>query len=130
MTASLSSWELSGRETWGGSPLVRKLGDLGPRRRFVVTGRIRSTGTTLVGRAEAFSCVLEDGTGEVTLVFVGRRAIDGLAVGTRCTVEGTAQRQPGKLVTWNPLYVIEPGSCCDDRRDPPGNRGAGATSGG
>ena len=109
----MSSWELNGYDTWGGAPVAHEIAKVVPRGRFVVTGEIRTTGTTTVGRSEAFSCELDDGTGVVTLLFPGRRAVAGLAAGARCTVEATARLQRGRLVAWGPLYRLEARSCHD-----------------
>jgi hypothetical protein len=61
------------------------------------------------------------GTGQLGLVFHGRRVAAGIVVGTRCTVEGTARMADRRLVVWNPLYRIEP---ADHRGDPDGERAA------
>jgi hypothetical protein len=58
---------------------------------------------------------LEDATGEIHLVFLGRRGIPGLAPGAVVTVEGTAGVDNDRLVLLNPLYQIEstgPGEPC------------------
>jgi hypothetical protein len=104
----VSCWEFTDEETWAGKPIARKLRDLEARRRFVVTGWLRDAGTTLVGKAETFSCVLDDGTGSVGLLFLGRQTVPGLVDSTRCTAEGTAQAVREELVAWDPLYRIEP----------------------
>ena len=74
----MSTGEFTQAACWGGRPVARKIADVVPRGRVVVTGEL------------------------------GRRSVAGLAVGTRCTVEGTARMEDGRLVVWNPLYRIEP----------------------
>ncbi len=54
-----------------------------------------------------FRCVLDDGTGQVDLLFLGRRSISGLVVGAHCHDEGTARMERGRLTVWNPLYELE-----------------------
>ena len=54
-----------------------------------------------------YVCLLDDGTGEIGLLFLGPPSVAGMVVGTRCTVEGTARIAGGRLVVWNPLYRIE-----------------------
>ena len=55
----------------------------------------------------SYFCLLDDGAGEIGLLFLGRRGVAGMVVGTRCTVEGTARIEGGRLVGWNPFYRIE-----------------------
>ena len=54
---------------------------------------------------ESVEAVISDGTGEMTLVFMGRRALRGLNLGTRVVVEGVAGRQrDGTLRMVNPKF--------------------------
>ena len=87
----------------------RRIGEARPRRRIAVTGTIRSTGTVPFGSSFAYRCVLNDGSGDLDVYFLGRRSVTGLEVGTRCAVEGTVLADGGKLELWNPLYRIELG---------------------
>ena len=103
----MSSFEFTDTACWGGRPVARRITDARPRRRVVVTGTIRGTGTTTLGGNTSCSCVLADGTGEIGLLFLGRETIPGLVGGVRCTVEGTARMGDGRLVLWNPYYRIE-----------------------
>ena len=63
---------------------------------------------------------LEDGTGELDLVFLGRRGVPGLGPGMSLTVEGTAALDNDRIVVLNPLYEIEasPGIEAANRRGP------------
>ena len=94
---------------WGGRPVARKIADAVPRGRVVVTGVIYSTQVTKEVGAVSYLCLLDDGTGELGLVFLGRHRVAGMVVGTRCTIEGTARMQGGGLVVWNPLYHLHAG---------------------
>jgi hypothetical protein len=58
-----------------------------------------------------YRCTLDDGTGQVDLLFIGRRLVSGLTVGARCHVEGTARMDRGPLTPWNPLYRLERAGC-------------------
>lgn len=78
-----------------------------PRRPLITTGRILSIESTDMGSSWCFSCMLADGTGEVRLLFMGRRAVAGLEPGTICTIEGTAGKDGDTLIVWNPLYRLE-----------------------
>lgn len=57
--------------------------------------------------ALGYRCTLDDGTGQVDLLFIGRRLVPGLSVGARCHVDGTARMDHGRLTIWNPLYQLE-----------------------
>jgi hypothetical protein len=47
---------------------------------------------------------LNDGTGTITLRFMGRTQISGLVPGVRLRVEGTPTVENGTLLMLNPLY--------------------------
>ncbi len=53
---------------------------------------------------EALEAVLTDGTGEISVLWMGRRSIGGLTLGTRVVVEGVAgeQRRGRRMV--NPSF--------------------------
>ena len=104
----MSSTEFYEDDVWGGRPVARKISDALPRARVVVSGVIDATGLNADYGTTSFECTLDDGTGKIALVFLGRRTVAGLSVGARCTVEGTAKIEGGRLVVWNPLYRIEP----------------------
>jgi hypothetical protein len=74
----------------------------------VVTGTVLAAETVRFGGSPAYRVVLDDGTGEVDLLFLGRRTVGGLVVGAHCSAEGTAQVARGRFVVWNPLYKLEP----------------------
>jgi RecG-like helicase len=103
----VSSWEIGHSATRGGRPVARSLAAAQPRARVVTTGTIVAAAAHEQGPCLTYRCRFFDGTGEVELVFLGRRAVAGLAAGTRCTVEGTVMAERGRLVIWNPLYRIE-----------------------
>ncbi len=100
--------EFTDADTWGGRPVARNISDALPRDRLVISGVIRSSASTVHYGAPGFECTLDDGTGQIGLLFLGRRSVAGLARGIGCTVEGTARMVEGRLVVWNPLYRIEP----------------------
>ena len=85
------------------SPAIAQAGDAAP----VWTGTICQAGPITVGGTPSYRLVVDDGTGRITVVFIGRRAVPGLVDGTRCSVEGTAQRARGRLEVWNPHYRVE-----------------------
>jgi len=104
----MTGWEPTTGDCWGGRPIARRVADVAPRRRVVVTGTIVATERSCWRRAPAFVCRLDDDTGFLTLVFAGPRAVPGMVKGAVCTVEGTALTNGGALFLWDPFYRFEP----------------------
>jgi hypothetical protein len=104
----MSNFELTKESYWGGRPIARQVREVRPRSRCVVTGTILAAETVRHGGSPAYRVVLDDGTGEFDLLFLGRRTVGGLVVGAYCSAEGTAQVARGRFVVWNPLYKLEP----------------------
>jgi hypothetical protein len=104
----VSAAEFTNRNYWGGRPVAHWIADAVPRGRVVVTGVVYSTDVTKTHGSPSYLCLLDDGTADIGLLFLGQRHVAGMVVGTRCTVEGTAQMDGGRLVLWNPVYRIEP----------------------
>jgi hypothetical protein len=53
---------------------------------------------------EALEARLFDGTGEMSVVWMGRRSIPGLTLGTRLVVEGVVGEQPAGKRMVNPVF--------------------------
>lgn len=80
------------------------------RRRVKLVGMVRRITVRPVGGFETLGAVISDGTGEVSVRWMGRRAIDGLALGSRLQVEGVLGQEQGRLVMVNPIYeFVSPG---------------------
>jgi DNA/RNA endonuclease YhcR with UshA esterase domain len=88
--------------------VVQCISDVAARSRVVVTGNVTSAKTIALGASTAYECGIEDGTGDLSLVFVGRTHVPGLVSGAVCTAEGTARMVRGHLEIWNPLYELGP----------------------
>jgi len=84
------------------------LGECPLRRPVRVTGEV--AGMRVVPRAGTTSLEVsvEDGTGEATAIFSGRRRIRGLDPGRGVVLEGVARRERGRIVLLNPAYTILP----------------------
>jgi RecG-like helicase len=95
-----------------GRPVARRIADAHERQRIVVAGRIVSTRCVRHGSGPAYRCELDDGSGTLGLLFLGRKEVPGFAIGQQCTVAGTVQRDALGLVTWNPWYRLE---ACDSQ---------------
>ena len=51
-------------------------------------------------------CVVDDGTGTLLAVFLGRRELAGVKVGSRIEVIGTAGVHQNRLAILNPSYSL------------------------
>lgn len=112
----MSDWLPDDTTEWGGRPVARHVADAGPRQRAVLTGAICAVtarhadpgrGPVLgSGAGRALDACLDDGTGEITLRWLGRQAIPGVVVGARMRVQGTVRSSStgAGLVVLNPLY--------------------------
>lgn len=100
----------------GGRPLVRTAAEAVPRHRAALTGTVASVAVRRravlpgpVRIADPRACleaVLDDGTGTVTLRWLGRAQVAGIAVGASIEVEGTVLDEYGRRVLLNPVYSL------------------------
>ena len=79
-----------------------------PRERATVAGRVRSV-TSYERPYVRTDAVLSDGTGVVTLRFMGRAFVPGVQVGARMVAEGMSGADRGGLAILNPRYWFEVG---------------------
>jgi amino acid transporter len=74
--------------------------------------RVRVSGTVSALRVQPVSgtcnleCTLVDDTGGISVLFLGRRTIAGIEIGTTMTVEGMVVEHHGRLAILNPVYEI------------------------
>jgi hypothetical protein len=76
------------------------------RDRVRVGGRVRSMRVAPQHDVPLLELVLDDGTAAVSVVFLGRRGLAGVAVGTRMVVEGTVGLHHNRLALLNPGYEL------------------------
>jgi amino acid transporter len=74
----------------------------------VLQGRIRSVESSSIAASPAYRAELCDESGGVTLLFYGRRKIEGLDPGALVRVEGRVGERHGYLAMANPSYQILP----------------------
>jgi amino acid transporter len=87
-----------------GVTAIRDLGAGGSR--AVIEGRVRSVEIRPVQQNCVFECVIDDGTGVLTVMFYGRTGIPGLGPGTRLRLEGKVSVRAGGRVMTNPAYEL------------------------
>ncbi len=110
----MSGWLPDGTAEWQGRPVARLVADAEVRHRARISGVVRGvvvrrqcSGDGPVhpfAHGGALDATLCDGTGTITLRWLGREAIPGIAVGASLEVEGTVSRSSGGLVLLDPLY--------------------------
>lgn len=83
-----------------------RIADAPLRQRVRVAGVIRRLTVFPMQDNESLEAVVSDGTGEVVVRFMGRRAIGGLSLGTRVVVEGVLAEQRGSIRMINPTLEL------------------------
>jgi amino acid transporter len=76
------------------------------RQRVEVEGRIRAVRVQPLAGTSTLECVVEDDTGALSLVFLGRSRIAGLEIGTPLRASGIAGDHRGRLAILNPTYRL------------------------
>jgi hypothetical protein len=77
-------------------------------RRVAVSGRLISVVYTPRTNSPTLEAELFDGTGTVTLVWLGRRRIPGIEPGRSLTAEGRVAVRDDRKLIYNPRYTLEP----------------------
>jgi amino acid transporter len=76
------------------------------RRRVILAGRVRSLRVAPLHDAPTLELVLVDATGAVSVIFLGRRSLAGVDVGSKMIVEGTVGIHKARLALMNPRYQL------------------------
>lgn len=82
--------------------------DIVLRRPCVIQGRLKRTIAVKDLQGPSFECVLDDNTGSVVLVFLGRRPVPGMLPGAVLLVQGTPGILDDRTAMINPLYEFLP----------------------
>ncbi|MGO1509800.1 MAG: OB-fold nucleic acid binding domain-containing protein [Actinomycetaceae bacterium] len=83
------------------------IGSVRPRARVRVTGVLRSVTYPPVDDLPDLRAQLYDGTGEISLVFHGRRSVPGIEPGRRLVASGTVLDDGGPTLA-DPTYELRP----------------------
>ena len=75
-----------------------------------VAGTLRAVTLRPVGGVPTLQAELWDGTGTVSLVWLGRRRIGGIEPGRRVVARGRVTVADGRRVIYNPIYDLRPAS--------------------
>jgi RecG-like helicase len=79
-----------------------RIADAPARQAVKIAGVIKRMTVFPMQGKESLEALVSDGTGEVVVMFMGRRGISGLTLGTRVVVEGVLAEQRGELRMMNP----------------------------
>jgi hypothetical protein len=91
--------------TLGATPIVR----CPDREPVCILGTLRTVTFRPRAGVPALQAELWDGTGSVSVVFLGRRAIPGISPGRAVKVRGRITTLRGQRVIYNPIYELRPG---------------------
>jgi amino acid transporter len=94
--------------TVGVLPGCTPIRDIRWRQKVRVAGRVRSVRVVPQHDTPTLELVLLDGTGGLSVVFLGRRSIAGIDVGSHLVVEGTVGVHRTRLALLNPTYRLLP----------------------
>jgi amino acid transporter len=78
------------------------------RKRVTLAGRVRSIRVAPLHDAPTLELVLVDATAAISVIFLGRRSLAGVDVGTRMIVDGTVGIHKARLAIMNPKYQLLP----------------------
>jgi amino acid transporter len=84
------------------------IGESQVRERVEVAGTLRAVTMRPSGGSLSMEAELWDGTGQVTLVWLGRRDIPGIQPGRRIVVHGRLTSRKGTPTIFNPSYELQP----------------------
>ena len=77
-----------------------------PRVRARFEGDVRKIRIQPLAAIPTLEIVLDDGSGRVTALFMGRRGIAGVECGRRLAIEGTPVASERGLTLYNPAYDL------------------------
>jgi hypothetical protein len=87
-------------------PGTTAIGEVRCRQHVKVHGRVQAMRVEPLGGSPSLECTMADDTGALSVVFFGRRQIEGIAIGATLTVEGMAIDHHGRLAIVNPVYEL------------------------
>ena len=114
LRASISRWanqdqeearELRSRSEKAGLVTIRDAPD---RQRVVVQGTLKTVTLRPRGGVPALEAELYDGSGSISVVWLGRRRIGGISPGRVIRVQGRIGVQDGARMMYNPRYELRP----------------------
>lgn len=107
-TAELESVEL--QDQFGGQTEIQTqlIGQCQPGAQVEVVGNIRSVSVQPSSNSPSFEIELYDGSGVITVVWMGRRTIPGIVAGRTIKVCGRLTCNTERPAIFNPRYELRP----------------------
>jgi len=102
-SASMEAKELRDTTEKSGCVLVEQARD---RQRVELQGSLRTVTLRPRGGVPALEAELYDGTGVITVIWLGRRRIAGIKPGRQIKVQGRVGSHEGLRVMYNPRYEL------------------------
>lgn len=87
---------------------IDSIGECLDRERVRLRGNLRTVTLRPRGGVPALEADLFDGSGSITVVWLGRRRIAGIAPGRALQVEGRIGTHEGRRIMYNPRYELRP----------------------
>lgn len=85
-----------------------RIGEAPDRERVRLRGTLRSVTLRPRGGVPALEAELYDGTGSITVIWLGRRQITGVVPGRSMEIQGRIGRHDGHRMMYNPRYELMP----------------------
>lgn len=85
---------------------ARAISDATSRERVTLEGTVHSMRVQPWAGVAALECILQDNTGRISVVFIGRRQIAGITVGARIRVTGVIGTHERHQAMLNPAYEL------------------------
>ena len=86
--------------------VLTRIADAHWRDRVVVRGTVRSLRVVSQHDSPSLELVITDGTGALSVIFLGRRQIAGIGVGTEIEASAVIGVHQNRLAMLNPTYEI------------------------
>jgi RecG-like helicase len=87
-------------------PGATPIADVRYRDQVRIAGRVRSLRVAPQHDAPLLELILDDGSAAISVVFLGRRGLAGVGVGSHMVVEGTVGLHRNRLALLNPGYEL------------------------
>ncbi len=91
-----------------GDEAINRIGEAPDREMVRLQGTLRTVTLRPRGGVPALEAELYDGTGTLTVIWLGRRRIAGIQPGRSLKVRGRIGRHDGHRILYNPRYELMP----------------------
>src|SRR3954464_9414033 len=96
------------RKEYGAEQGLDRIGEAPDRELVRLRGTLRTVTLRPRGGVPALEAELYDGTGTITVIWLGRRRISGVNPGRSLEIRGRIGRHDGQRIMYNPRYELMP----------------------